>query len=192
MSTRYRQEFGFTLFMKFCFNIETFRDTTMRSNGFMVIRTRVCPISARVASIGDLLGLFTGVATSGRGLTRNDTEIGSVWDPSILMGCRCMRILLWRLLCDGMICGPLHAVDGSPLYEEPTEVRSTDRPCALDTCNTARSSTHESNTCVIRRRSFPILGCVDLLSCTPPPATLLVTIFGRAQGLGTAPERRRC
>ena len=78
-----------------------------------------------------------------------------------------------------MISGPLHAVDGSPLYEDPAEVRSTDRPCALDICNTARSFTHESNTCVIRRRAFLILGCIDLLSYTPPPATLLLTIFGR-------------
>jgi len=44
-----------------------FRDTATRSNGFKVIRTRACPISARVASIGDLLGLFTGAAPSGRG-----------------------------------------------------------------------------------------------------------------------------
>jgi len=69
-------------------------------------------------------------------------------------------------------------------------VLSTDRPCALDICNTARSFTHESNTCVIRRWAFLILGCIDLLSCTPPSATLLLTIFGRAQGFGTAPERR--
>jgi len=91
-----------------------------------------------------------------------------------------------------MICGPLYTVDGSPLYEDPGEVRSTDRPSALDICNTVRSFTHESNTCVIRRRTFLILGCVDLLSCTPPPVTLLLTIFGRAQGLGTVPERRWC
>ena len=56
-------------------------------------------------------------------------------------------------------------VDASPLYEDPTEVRSADRPCALDMCNTARSFTHESNTCVIRRWMFLILGCIDLLSC---------------------------
>jgi len=101
-----------------------------------------------------------------------------------------MRILLSWLLCDGLICGPLHAVHGSPLYEDPTEVRSTDRPCALDIYNTVRSFTHESNTRVIRRWAFLILGGIDLLSCTPPPSTLLLTIFGRAQGLGTAPERR--
>ena len=41
----------------------------------------------------------------------------SIWDPSILMGCRCMMILLWWLLCDGIIHDPLHAVDGSPLYD---------------------------------------------------------------------------
>ena len=108
------------------------------------------------------------------------------------MGCRCMRILLWWLLCDGFIFGPLRAVDGSPLFPDPTKVRSTDRPCTLYICNKARSFTHESNTCVIRRRVFLILGYIDLLSCTLPPATLLLTIFGRAQGLGIAPERRRC
>jgi len=84
-----------------------------------------------------------------------------------------------------------HTVDGSPLYEDPAEVRSTDRLCTLDMCNTARTFTHESNTCVIKRWAFLILGCSDLLSCTPPPTTLLSTIFRRAQGLGTTPERRR-
>jgi len=115
--------------------------------------------------MGDLLCLFTGAPLSGRGLTGNDSEIGSTWDLSILMGYRCMRILPWWLLCDGIICGPLHAVDGSPLYEDPTEVRSADRPCTLDMCNTVRSFTHESNTCVIRRWAFLILVCIDLLSC---------------------------
>jgi len=125
--------------------------------------------------MGDLMCLFTGAQQSGRGLTGNDTEIGglrgndteigSIWDLSILMGCRCIRILLWWLFCDGIICGPLHAVDGSPLYEGPAKVRSADRPCALDMCNTARSFTHESNACVIRRWAFLILGCIDILSC---------------------------
>jgi len=140
----------------------------------------------------DLLCLFSGTALSGRRLTGNNTETGSIWDLSILMGYRCMKILLWLLLCDGIICGPLHAVDGSPPYEDPAEVWPTDRPCALDICNTARSFTHESNTCVIRRWASLIFGYIDLLSCTPPPPTLLLTIFGRAQGLGTAPERRKC
>jgi len=45
--------------------------------------------------------------------------------------------------------------------------RSIDRPCARDMCNTARSFTHESNTCVIRRLAFLNLGFIDLLSCTP-------------------------
>jgi len=46
--------------------------------------------------------------------------------------------------------------------------RSTDRPCALDMCNTTRSFTHESNTCVIRRLAFLHLGSIDLPSCTAP------------------------
>ena len=171
--------------------LTSFMDTATRSNGFKVIRTRARPISARVASMGDLLCLFTGAPPSGRGLTGNDTEIGSIWDLSILMGHRCMRILLRWLLCDGIICGPLHAVDGSPLYEDPAEVQSTDWPCALDICNTARIFTHESNTCVIRRWAFLILGCIDLLSCNPPPTTLLWPSLGGAQGLSTAPARRR-
>jgi len=96
--------------------LTSFRDTATSSNGFKVIRTRARPISARVASIGDLLGLFTGEALSGWGLTGNDAEIGSIWDPSILMGYRYMRILLWRLFCDGMICGPLPAWIKSSLW----------------------------------------------------------------------------
>ena len=79
----------------------------------------------------------------------------------------------------------------SSLYEYPAEVKSTDRPCALDMYNTARSSTHESNTCVIRRRAFLILGFIDLLSCNPPPVTLLWPSLGGPQGLRTAPARRR-
>ena len=138
--------------------------------------------------MGDSLCLFTGVRA---GVNRK-RHIGSIRDLSILMRCRRMRILLRWLLCDGIICGPLHAVEGSPLYEDPAEVRSTDRLCTLDICNTARSFTHESNSCVIRRWVFLILGYIDLVSCTPPPATLLLTIFGRAQSLDTAPERRRC
>jgi len=84
-----------------------------------------------------------------------------------------MAALRWE------ICGPLHVVDGSPLYEDPAEVRSTDRPCALDIYNTTRSFTHGSNTCVIRRSAFLILGFIDPLSCIPPPTTLLTTLFGR-------------
>jgi len=36
--------------------------------------------------MGDLLGLFIGAAPSGLGLTGNDTEIVSMWDPSIFDG----------------------------------------------------------------------------------------------------------
>jgi len=89
--------------------LTSFMDTATRSNGFKVIRTRARPISARVASMGDLLCLFTGAPPSGRGLTGNEQQIVSIWDPSILMGCRCMRILPWCLLCDGIICGPLYS-----------------------------------------------------------------------------------
>jgi len=99
-----------------------------------------------------------------------------------------MRILLRWLLCDGIICGPLHSVDASPLYEDPAEVRSADRPCALDMCNTARSFTHESNTCVIRRWAFLILDFIDPLSCIPPPTTLLSTIFGWGAGSWHSPR----
>ena len=159
--------------------------------GFKVIRTRAGPISVRVASMGYLLCLFTGAAPSGRGLTGNNTEIGSIWDLSILMGCKCTKILLWWLLYDGIICGPLHVVDSSPLWKDPPEVQSTDQPCTLDICNTTRSFTHESNTCVIRRWAFLILGFIDLLSCTQPPDTLLWPTWGGAQGLDTLPARRR-
>ena len=50
--------------------------------------------------------------------------------------------------------------------------RSIDRPCALDMRNTARSFTHWSNTCVIRRLAFLILGFIEEMSCTLLPATL--------------------
>ena len=50
--------------------------------------------------------------------------------------------------------------------------RSTDRPCALDLWNTSRTLTHRSNTCVIMRLAFLILGFIEQMSCTPLPATL--------------------
>jgi len=87
---------------------------------------------------------------------------------------------------------PTHPSRGSPLYEDPAEVRSSDRPCALDMCNTARSFTHESNTCVIRRWVFLILGCIDLLSCIRSLPPSFRPSLGGLQGLGTALERRRC
>jgi len=89
--------------------LTSFMENGTRSNGFKVMRTRTRPISARVASMGDLLCLFTGAPPSGRGLTGNERQIVSIWDPSILMGWICMRTLLWWLLCDGIICGPLHS-----------------------------------------------------------------------------------
>jgi len=117
-----------------------FRETATRSNGFKVIRPELVR-SARVWHLwATCCVYFTGAPPSGRGLTGNDTEIVSatqrldpmsdirvhmrpeyidgivsICDPSILMGCRCMRIFLWWLPCDGTICGPLHAVDVSPL-----------------------------------------------------------------------------
>jgi len=50
---------------------------------------------------------------------------------------------------------------------------STDRPCARDMCNTARSFKHESRTCVIWRFAFLNLCFIVLLSCTRslPPST---------------------
>ena len=62
--------------------------------------------------------------------------------------------------------------------------RSTDRPCALDMCNTARSFTHESNTCVIRRLAFLNLGFIERMSCTPLPATLY-NLASQNSGLST-------
>jgi len=46
--------------------------------------------------------------------------------------------------------------------------RSTNRPCALDMCNTARSFILQSNTCVIGRLAFLNLGFIQQISCTPP------------------------
>ena len=84
------------------------------------------------------------------------------------------------LLCDGIICGPLHAVDGSPLYEDPAEVRSAHRPCAPDMCNAAKSFfyrgtrikfiTHDSMTGMRRRLDavdadmLPVLWLPDSVS----------------------------
>ena len=50
--------------------------------------------------------------------------------------------------------------------------RSTDRPCALDMCNTARIFIHLSNTCVIRRLALLNLGFIEQMSCTPLPANI--------------------
>jgi len=50
--------------------------------------------------------------------------------------------------------------------------RSTDRPCALDMCNTARSFTRQSNTGVIRRLAFLILGFIEQMFCTKLPPEL--------------------
>jgi len=61
---------------------------------------------------------------------------------------------------------------------------STDRPCALDTCNTARSFTHQSNTCAIRRLAFLNLDFIEQMSCTPLPATLY-NLASQNSGLST-------
>jgi len=66
-------------------------------------------------------------------------------------------------------CDLLHPI----IARLKTLQRSTDSHCALDMCNTARIFTHESNTYVIWRLAFLNLGCIDLLSCTPLPATFL-------------------
>ena len=50
--------------------------------------------------------------------------------------------------------------------------RSTDRPCTLDMRNTARSFTHWSNTCVIKRLVCLNLDFIGQMTCTPLPATL--------------------
>jgi len=62
--------------------------------------------------------------------------------------------------------------------------RSTDRPCPLDMCNTARSFTHESTTCVIRSLAYINLGFIEQMSCTPLPATLY-NLASQNSGLST-------
>jgi len=64
----------------------------------------------------------------------------------------------------------------------------TDRPCALDMWNRFRSFAHESNAYVIRRWAFLILVFIDLLSCIPPPTTLLSTISGWGVGSWRRPR----
>jgi len=62
--------------------------------------------------------------------------------------------------------------------------RSTYRPCALDMYNTARSFTHQSNTCVIGRLTFLNLGFIEEMSCTPLPAPLY-NLASQNSGLST-------
>jgi len=67
--------------------------------------------------------------------------------------------------------------------------RSTDQPCALDMCNTTRSFTHESNTCVISRLAFLNLVFIDLLSCAPllpQPRIAELWVVHEPQNLETA------
>jgi len=76
--------------------LTSFRDTATRSNGFKVIRTRARPISARVASMGDLLCPFTGAPPSGRELTETTQRLCPYetqvfwWDADA-----------WWFCCDG-------------------------------------------------------------------------------------------
>ena len=53
--------------------LTSFMDTATRSNGFKVMRTRARPISARVASMGDLLCLFTRSTAVRAGVNRKRT-----------------------------------------------------------------------------------------------------------------------
>jgi len=62
--------------------------------------------------------------------------------------------------------------------------RSTHWICALDTCNTARSFTHQSNTCLIRRLAFLNLGFIEQMSCTPLSTTTSGLAFGEPQRSG--------
>jgi len=90
---------------------------------------------------------------------------------AIVKRCNCSSMVLWYY-------APYSATARRPGVEmmsvtllQPVAIsteRSTDGPCALDMCNTARSFSHKSNTWVIRRLPFPDLGFVNLLSCTAP------------------------
>jgi len=60
-------------------------------------------------------------------------------------------------------------------------------PCT-DTNTCTRNSSSESNTCVIRRWAFLILVFIGLLSCIPPPTTLLSIIFGWGAGFLRRPR----
>jgi len=171
--------------------LTSFRDTATRSNGFKVIRTRARPISARVVSMEDLLCLFTGQRRRGWGPQETTQKLGPYefwvfYEIQMHEDFALMAGLWWDNLWSSG-----GSVRKSSLFEYPAEVKSTDWPCVLDVCNTVRSFTHESNTCVIRRWAFLILGFIDLLSWTPPPVTLLWPSLGGAQGLDTVPARWR-
>jgi len=64
---------------------------------------------------------------------------------------------------------PFTSYLSSSFYPLRSPQTDHDRPCALDMCNTARSFTHRSNTCVIRRLAFLILGFIEQMSCRSLP-----------------------
>ena len=69
--------------------------------------------------------------------------------------------LIWYYVLYSATAGGLRVEMTSVNLRQPVAIsteRPTDWPCALDMCNTARSFTYESNTCVIRRLVFLDLG----------------------------------
>jgi len=91
---------------------------------------------------------------------------------AIIKRCNLISMVLCAIL---RCCQTTRSSDDAIVLLRPVVIlteRSTDRPCALDMCNTARSFTHESNTFVIRRLAFLNLGFIDLLPCTALSAAL--------------------
>ena len=69
----------------------------------------------------------------------------------------------------------------------PVEIstdRSTDQPCALDMCNTVRSFTNWSNTCVIRRLAFLNLDFIGQISPRSLPPSV-DSLASQNSGLST-------
>ena len=145
--------------MAFC------RDTVTCSNRFNIITNRVCPISACLASTGGALYVSSQVLRRRWGLhNRMNTKkmCGCIWwyntsgcNTEFLCGCILIHIYLLFL----------RSVSSHRRWTQTLQ-RSTDWHCAFDMFNTARSFTHESNTCKIGWLVFLNLGLIDLLSCT--------------------------
>jgi len=110
--------------------------------------------------------------------------LGELWSRSVVKRCNCISMILCAIL---RYCQTTRSWDD--VYHPPATVeistdRSTDRPCALDMCNTARSFTHQSNTCESRRWAFLNFGWIEQISCTPLPATLY-NLASQNSGLST-------
>ena len=143
------------------------RDTVTRSNGFNIIRNRAYVIIACLASTGS----YSQELRRRGGLHNRMNTKKILWVYTRVQHVRMQhRVFVWVYM-NKHIPTLLRSVSSNRRSPQTLQ-RSTKWHCALDMCNTAKSFTHESNACVIRRLTFLNLG-FGLLSCIPLPATLL-------------------